>query len=255
MNKNVWNEIAQWWDKVFQEGDEFNSTLVFPHIESLLGISNEQEILDIACGNGGLSRRLAKKVKHVTAFDSSKNMIDFAKKRSTTLESKISYFVLDAMNAGQLEMLKSKKFDAAICSMALHDIPDIKQLISFLPNVLKPNGVFIFSIPHPIFNSLDSVLVSEQITKDGKLMKNKYIKVNSYLKSRTRKISIKDTQDTPHYYYHRSLTTIFNICIKSNFKLNGFVEASYNNISDPKEHSWKNFNNFPPVLITRWQLA
>ena len=85
--------------------------LCWPVLASFLGASSSQQantvpplsakplkgqhILDIACGNGLTSRRLAALGANVTGFDFSMNLIERAKTRVNP-QSLISYHVLDA---------------------------------------------------------------------------------------------------------------------------------------------------------------
>ncbi|HSB66786.1 MAG TPA: class I SAM-dependent methyltransferase, partial [Anaerolineales bacterium] len=57
--------------------------LCWPSLASLLDVQPGRRYLDIACGNGLTSRRLAALDAQVTAFDFSTNLIEKAKARST----------------------------------------------------------------------------------------------------------------------------------------------------------------------------
>lgn len=65
--KNVWLFV------------HFVNVLCWPSLASLLDLQPDQHILDIACGNGLTSRRLATLGAQVTAFDFSANLIERAK--------------------------------------------------------------------------------------------------------------------------------------------------------------------------------
>jgi 2-polyprenyl-3-methyl-5-hydroxy-6-metoxy-1,4-benzoquinol methylase len=57
--------------------------LCWPALAALLDVQPGRRYLDIACGNGLTSRRLAALGVQVTAFDFSANLINRAKARST----------------------------------------------------------------------------------------------------------------------------------------------------------------------------
>ncbi len=101
--------------------------------------------LDIACGNGLTSRRLASLGAQVTAFDFSAHLIEKANTRQNP-DSLINYHVIDATNEQQLLSLGIQTFDTALSNMALFDMADIETLFRILPNLLKPNGTFVFSL-------------------------------------------------------------------------------------------------------------
>ena len=127
-----------------------------------LDLKPGQHVLDIACGNGLTSRRLAALGAKVTAFDFSANLIEKAKTRSTNYQSLITYQVIDATDEQQLLSLGEQQFDSALSNMALFDMADIETLFRTLPKLLKPNGLFVFSLTHPCFNNASSMHVAER---------------------------------------------------------------------------------------------
>ncbi|MDQ3005935.1 MAG: class I SAM-dependent methyltransferase, partial [Chloroflexota bacterium] len=130
---------AEHWDeRMGDEGNDFFNVLCWPILASFLDVQPGQQVLDIACGNGLTSRRLAALGATVTAFDFSANLIEKAKARSN-LQSLISYIVLDATDEQSLLTLGEGKFDSALSNMALFDMPEIEALFRVLPRLLKPN--------------------------------------------------------------------------------------------------------------------
>lgn len=61
-------------------------------------------------------------------------------------------------------------FDAAVCNMALMDIPDIVPLAEAVPRLLRPNAPFVFSTTHPCFNRLGVRLVAEREEVAGEVV-------------------------------------------------------------------------------------
>src|SRR5215471_19308905 len=96
----AWNANAEFWDERMAEGNDFFNLLVWPAVERLLLPRAGERLLDVACGNGVTSRRLAKVKASVTAFDFSESMIHLAKKRGG--EADIDYRVIDATNREEL---------------------------------------------------------------------------------------------------------------------------------------------------------
>ncbi|MCM3745876.1 class I SAM-dependent methyltransferase [Paenibacillus pasadenensis] len=85
--------------------------IVRPKTEELLAVVEGQTILDIACGNGNFSRRLADLGAKVVTFDYSSNMIERAKLRSKNYSSTIDYQVIDATSFDSLIKLGSERYD------------------------------------------------------------------------------------------------------------------------------------------------
>ncbi len=168
--QEAWNRIAPWWDdRVGAEGNDFHQVLVAPATERLLALKPDEVVLDIACGNRQFSRRMADLGARVVAFDFSEAFIDRAKARTQEHAGRIEYLVLDATDRARFLSLGPRRFDAAICTMALMDMAAIEPLVSTLRMLLKPGGRFVFSVMHPCFNSMGSRMVIEEGYQDGNL--------------------------------------------------------------------------------------
>lgn len=80
-SKKRWETNADFWDeRMGQHSNRFHREIVRPSTEVVLNVNEGEKILDIACGNGNFSKRLAQLGARVTAFDYSANLIENAKK-------------------------------------------------------------------------------------------------------------------------------------------------------------------------------
>src|SRR4051794_19975373 len=91
---DIWRRIARWWDEAIGEGNEFQRQLIMPATDRLLAVRPGQRVLDVACGNGNYSRRLAAAGAEVVACDVAEGFIEAAKRRG--LSGQITYRVADA---------------------------------------------------------------------------------------------------------------------------------------------------------------
>lgn len=144
-------------------GTIFFNLLIWPAVARLLEPRAGARILDIACGNGLTSRRLAKHGAHVIAIDFAQNLIELAESYRDGF--KLDYRVVDATRFGTLIALGESKFDAALCNMALMDVADIEPLMTALPRLLRPGGAFVFSVVHPCFNNPSTVQTAELVDR------------------------------------------------------------------------------------------
>src|SRR5687767_9293172 len=102
VSRQAWDANAEHWDaRMGDDGNDFFNLLCWPVIAYFLDVQPDSRLLDIACGNGLTSRRLAGLGAQVTAFDFSENLIERARARSAPLLSRISYRVMDATNEEQ----------------------------------------------------------------------------------------------------------------------------------------------------------
>ena len=133
----VWDRLAEWWDDKIGDGNDFQNYLIEPATERLLSLQPGERVLDIACGAGRFTRRMAALGATITATDHSEKFIKRARERTTENADRIEYLVLNATNSSVLMSLGQARFDAAVCTMALMDMPSIEPLISTLPKLLK----------------------------------------------------------------------------------------------------------------------
>jgi 2-polyprenyl-3-methyl-5-hydroxy-6-metoxy-1,4-benzoquinol methylase len=251
----IWDQNAAFWDDYMGEGNSFQRLLIGPTTENLLELQGGELVLDIACGNGNFSRRLAQLGAQVTSFDISQTFIERARARSTEFGDQIEYHLIDATNPKQLLSLGQRHFDAAVCNMALMDMPDIDPLIETLPLMLKPGGCFIFSIMHPSFNSTGADKIIEEVDSDGDLITNRAIRVSTYITPTASKGLGVIGQPVPQYYFHRPLSVLLEPCFRSGFVLDRLEEPIFDmQVQGRRPFSWVNFKEIPPVLAVRLRL-
>jgi 2-polyprenyl-3-methyl-5-hydroxy-6-metoxy-1,4-benzoquinol methylase len=146
--KSVWDALAPHWLSV-EEENYHHKYRILPYVYRMLDVQKNDEILDVACGKGDVTRHLARSGASVTGIDISK-MLDYAIESEEQYKLGISYFKLNAEKL--TERFGEASFDKALCNMALMDIADFKTVIKQVSHILKENGVFVFSILHPAFS-------------------------------------------------------------------------------------------------------
>lgn len=254
----AWDANAGVWDaSMGEDGNDFFRILQWPVIVSFLNPQPADHILDIACGNGLTSRKLAAFGVSVTAFDFSSELIKLAKSRRNP-DGNITYHILDATDESALleSLSPGALFDAALCNMALFDMAEILPLFRALRKLLKPGGVFVFSLTHPAFNNSSSVHVAELIDDEGEIKTTCSVKISRYMTPyQARGIALRN-QPEPQIYFERPLQDYLNAGFENGFVMDKFAERAF-----PPEHpsphplSWGGqFSEIPPVLVVRMRL-
>jgi len=258
--REAWNANAEVWDnRMGDEGNAFFNVLCWPALVSLLDLKPDSHILDIACGNGLTTHRLAEIGANVTAFDFSANLIERAKKRTVNyaFSHRVAYHVIDATDESQLLSLGEHKFDSALSNMALFDMANIETLFQVLPKLLKPKGTFVFSITHPAFNNASSAHVVEEIDDNGEMKITYAIKVSRYMTpSHKRGLALRN-QPKPQIYFDRPLQYYLNLGFQNGFVLDGFEERAFPP-EIPQNHplGWGGkFSELPPAIVARMRLV
>lgn len=255
--RQAWERNAAFWDERMGEGNDWVEILEMPVIERLLEVQPGERILDIACGNGLISRRLAAMGAQVTAFDFSANLIAYAQERSREFAGRIRYLVLDATDESALLTLGQGNFDAALCNMALFDMAEIQPLLNALRRLLRPGGRFVFTVVHPCFNNNAMALTAELEDQAGQAVTRYAVKVWGYRTSSIRLGAAIFGQPEPQPYFHRSLTELLGACFRAGFVLDGLEEPTFPPDHPPGRNplSWSGkYSEIPPVLAARLRL-
>ncbi|HEY8447332.1 MAG TPA: class I SAM-dependent methyltransferase [Thermomicrobiales bacterium] len=249
-----WEAKAAFWDERMGDGNAFQRILIGPACERLLAVQPGEQILDVACGNGVFARRLSALGARVVAVDFSERFLELAKTRGAPPPGEIDYRLVDATDEEQLLALGEGRFDAAVCNMALMDMPVIAPLFRAVRRLLVPGGRFVFSIQHPAFNSNAVQLGAETSGRD--LSGGRYVKIFGYLSVPPGLGAGMPGEPTPHWYFHRPLSEVFGDCFAAGFVLDGLEEPAFGPEHATAEPlSWLNYTDIPPVLVARMRPA
>jgi 2-polyprenyl-3-methyl-5-hydroxy-6-metoxy-1,4-benzoquinol methylase len=253
----IWDRLASWWDDRIGNGNEFQDYLIEPATERLLALKPGERVLDIACGAGRFARRMAALGAIVIAIDHAEKFLNRARERTTENIERIQYLKLDAADPLALMSLGEGCFDAAVCTMALMDMSSITPPISSLPKILKPRGRFVFSISHPVFNSGTARHMAEQFEHDGEVTTRSGITVTGYTEPFAHKGPGIPGQPEPQYYFHRSISLLFNTCFKYGFVLDSMEEPVFPKgfqSSSSSPFAYSRMPLIPPILVVRMVL-
>lgn len=182
----AWNLIAERYAQVVESSGDRCMPEVGERFWELLGDVNGKRILDLGCGQGRLVYELSSRGADVVGIDGSEELVQ----RGRKLYPGLSFMVYDLVK-GLPELGGS--FDIVVSKMALMDIPEIAELFQSIANVLKPGGVFVFTLPHPCF-----FMQKSHQDGDGQWFK----KHTGYLDLETRRIETFGG----HNHYHRPLS-------------------------------------------------
>lgn len=253
----AWNANAAFWDDRMGEGNDFVDVLIWPAVQRLLPITPGMRVLDIACGNGLTSRRLADQGATVVACDFAVALIELARRRSAAYDARIAYHVVDAIDEAALRALGDASFDAALCNMAIFDMAEVEPLFRALTRLLKPGGQFVFSLMHPCFNNPFTTQMAERVERQEGVTTVYAVKVFGYMTSASAYGYAMIGQPQPHIYFHRSLETLFGVGLRTGFVIDGLEERAF-----PPDHPassnplhWSGaFSEIPPVMVVRMRL-
>lgn len=171
-----------------------------------------KSVLDLGCGYGWHSKFSAEQgAERVLGIDISHKMIQEAQRRNSG--SNIIYRICGIEEYEYPE----NTWDVVISNLALHYIEDIHQVYRNVYHTLKPNGIFLFNIEHPVFTA--GVEQDWIYSGDGT---PKYWPVDQYFIPGERKTHFLGCEVIKH---HHTLTQILMGLLDSRFTINAVEEA------------------------------
>jgi ubiquinone/menaquinone biosynthesis C-methylase UbiE len=144
-----YDTIAPWYDSLVRS-DSLAGDRMLHHLLALVGPVHGQQVCDLACGQGHVTRELARRGAHVVGVDLSSELIAIARRDEASAPLGITYLVDDATS---LAALADAGFSGVVCNLALMDIPDLAATFRTVWRILRPAGWFAFAITHPCFEA------------------------------------------------------------------------------------------------------
>lgn len=140
-NAEVWTKLVRAGHDVYRDGLNTPAFLeILPPVAGLRG-------LDIGCGEGENTRRLARLGAKMVGIDVAPTFIRHACESEAADPLGIAYELADGQNLP----FPDGSFDFAAAFMSLMDLPSQDQAFCEAARVLRPGGFLQFSILHPCF--------------------------------------------------------------------------------------------------------
>jgi SAM-dependent methyltransferase len=143
-----WETSSSWYDKIVgPKGHYYHGQVIIPGVLRLLEMEKKMQphILDLACGQGILSRHLPKGMKYL-GIDASESLIEAAKKYEP--KSIHQFFVHDLSHPLDLPY---KEFSHATCILAVQNLSNPLGLFRTAFDHLRKTASFIIVLNHPCF--------------------------------------------------------------------------------------------------------
>jgi ubiquinone/menaquinone biosynthesis C-methylase UbiE len=170
-----------------------------------------KRVLDLGCGFGWHCRfAIENGAKSVIGVDISQTMLNEA--RNKTKSENIQYICMPIEDID----FPDNSFDVIMSSLALHYIQSFEDILSKVSKFLSKDGVFVFSVEHPIFTAQGPQ--DWYYDDKGNIL---HWPVDQYFTEGVRTANFLDEEVIK---YHRTLTTYLNNLIKAGFEITGLVE-------------------------------
>jgi len=244
--KDVWDANAPEWEKIWLEGADFyHEHFILPEVINMLDPQKEERILDLACGEGHLSRYLADKGVIVSGIDFS-DTIDYGIEKEKKEKRGIEYIKGDALKLS--DYFDKETFDKVVSNMAVMDISNHEKLFQEISKVLKENGIFVFSITHPCF----AVPTTEsiKIPNDSQRNEDRIRIAKDYFDNRP---TLVEGSSISYFYYPRTISEYVNSLQKESLMITEMSEpkASDELIENFPRHTYLDMDSVSYFLFVK----
>lgn len=115
-------------------------------VPRLLGEIRGKDVLELACGTGRHTIRLAEAGARLTAVDFSRGMLEVAKKRLAGAHRTVTFGEADLRARLPFD---DASFDLVVCCLAVEHVEDLGPVFREVRRVLRKGGAFVCSDMHP----------------------------------------------------------------------------------------------------------
>lgn len=212
MSQACYDAIAKWYDDYLREEPMYEA-MVLPSLLEIIGDVQGQTICDLACGQGWLTREIARRGASITGIDLSMQLLDLALAYEEQEPLGITYLQGDAQKA---DLFAANEFDGCMCIWSLADIPDLTAVFQTMYRLLKPDGWLVFAIAHPCFEGPNTQWITLENSRVARA-------VNGYFDERFW-MSEHGGVRSHVGAYHRMISTYVNTLTRSGFALDEMLE-------------------------------
>ncbi|MEU7870529.1 class I SAM-dependent methyltransferase [Dactylosporangium sp. NPDC049140] len=142
-----WNEAADWYASMLDDPARPFNDLAATVALDLLGPVAGRTVLDLGCGEGHVSRRLARAGATVIGVDPTARLLELAAEHTTPPGIRYLHAA-----AEDLSGLTTASVDAVCAVLVLHHTDPLPTALREAHRVLRPGGTLAAVIPHPAFD-------------------------------------------------------------------------------------------------------
>jgi RluA family pseudouridine synthase len=221
--KTSWDPVANWYDQLLGDrGSDNYEQVILPGVVRMLGPQRGRRVLDVACGQGVLSRRLAGLGAAVTGVDASPRLIDLARRRSSeNVPAGVTPPEFIVGDARGLATLALGGFDSAACVMALSNIDPLEPVVAGVAGALRSGGTVVIVLAHPAFRAPEQTSWGWD-HKTGK----QFRRVDGYLSPGQHRIQMHPGKapDIVTWTFHRPIQVYVRALAEAGFVVDGLEE-------------------------------
>lgn len=254
----AYDTVAEWYDERISNDDLVHG-LTLPTLLDLVDANTlaGQNVCDLACGQGVITRILVEYGAHMTGVDIAQALLAHAREAEAAAPLGITY-VHDDISVG--DTLPDAAFDGALCHMALMDVADLGGVAQTVARILRPGGWFVFVVTHPCYQTPDATWLDPDDDGQVKRLVGGYFDVGFWRPTtQGSATSVRERVGA----YHRTLSMYLNAFTtvgltfasmqEPQITVNLFERLVKNNFNEPRRLLASGGMEVPIVLAARFE--
>ena len=186
-----------------------NNSIEKPIIYGLLGNFQNQDILDLGCGDALFGKELLEAGAHYYhGVEGSEEMIGLAAANLEGVNADLTLAIMESF------VFPENTYDIVSSRLAIHYLPEVDELFRNVYESLKAEGKFVFSVQHPLTISSFSSKMSGE--KRSNWLVDDYFKEGERHEPWIDKIVVK---------HHRTIESYFTSLTKAGFSVTNVREG------------------------------
>jgi ubiquinone/menaquinone biosynthesis C-methylase UbiE len=243
-----WQGVSKWYNKVTNEGrgHYYHQHVILPGVVKLLNLTPQSKVLDLACGNGVLTKSLPEEVEYL-GIDLSDNLIRYAENEDKNTNHR--YLIGDVGRPLTIPV----DFTHAVIILALQNIQNPTGVLGNAARHMKAGGKLVIVINHPMFRIPRQTSWGTDTSR-----KIQYRRVDRYLSPMTIPINMNpgDRQSEVTMSYHYPLSAYSKMLKEVGFSIELIEEWSSDKESEGRAAKMENRSRseiplFMAILATK----
>jgi ubiquinone/menaquinone biosynthesis C-methylase UbiE len=159
---------TEWDDEAYSQANKFQEDVALQMLRQFYSPDylHEKKVLDVGCGTGNITVKIAKFAKKIRGIDASNNMIERAKKTYGHQKN------LSFEHCHAEDFTTKKPYDDVTIFNCLHWIKDKNAALKSISMALKSNGSLLGNVctsPSPNIDRIVATQLALELVKDGLL--------------------------------------------------------------------------------------
>lgn len=212
-----WNKMVSSYEGFTNSPNSYSNRIEWPAIKRILPDLKNKNIIDLGCGTGRFTFLFEQFMpERIIGIDISDEMIKMAEGIAFEKNSSVHLIKSDIEN---LSIIQPNSIDFVFSSTAMHYLKSLEKIMKEIYRVLKPKGICILSVIHPIYSAQYPVVNENRDQWDVKYLDKS---IRAYVQPWIEHDA--EIENFLSHSYHHTMSDYMNSIIEAGLSIKALVE-------------------------------